>query len=229
MPIRISGGRERGDQYMTPNSKSINVESEHAAKPTTVKLDRAGHQRIKIDLPPTEKWLDTKQVEEEIHNTIDTFFKTPKKKGDPSDPLAIERSYLGNCMSATQNFGRLLNHEPKNENDKNFFDKFPRASYSDLEKKLPQHTGGEDFHSVGFIEIPHPTDKNKGYYIAIDLTFFAITSDDTRVLCIHGDNKQTVMNELTSINGGGHWDQFKFNPNFQQKDGTKGAYTFQDK
>ncbi|EKD43074.1 MAG: hypothetical protein ACD_72C00469G0002 [uncultured bacterium] len=101
-----------------------------------------------------------------------------------------------------------------------------------MQKKLPRGARQGDFHSIGFISIPHPDNRMKGYFIGLDLTHHVTaTNPKARVLVVHGTDKTTVMEKLNDIYRGGRWELYRFDPNFVGKgaDNTKhGTYVFDE-
>lgn len=178
-------------------------------------LDRGGKTRL--DLGPNNQELTF-----DIDEVITDFYRSKKKSSLRGD-LATETFYQANCRSATQDFGRLLSAQTGEEDERKFFERYQQAKYFDIETP---HTNkrswqGFDFHSIGFLEIPNPSRKDETYYIAIDLTYNASTNSDTRTLVVHGNDAQTVKQELQKIYGTKNWDTFQLNPN-------KGTYLYMD-
>jgi hypothetical protein len=177
-------------------------------------LDRNG--KIRLDLGPTRHALML-----DLDETITEFYRSKKKTALRSDQ-GTEQYYIGNCRSATQDFGRLLAKQTDEDNEAKFFDRHPGAKYYDFEKTKP--TKGAfaqfDFHSIGFLQIPDPEHPQRQYFIVFDLTYNAVGVDkDTRTLIVHGNDQNTVMQELNKIYGGNKWEIYKLNPQ-------KGTYEF---
>jgi len=187
------------------NNKSI-VEKKEKPPVVVQYLDREGKTRL--DLGP-----DRENLMLDIDEIITQFYRSKNKtplKGD----TGTETEYTANCRSATQDFGKML-AEQTDEDDQKFFERHPKSAYYDFENEKP--AGGAfsnfNFHSIGFLEIPDPTNENHGYFLAIDLTYSASGNDkNTRTLVIHSAGKNSLIQEINKIYGSGPWTIYKLNP-----------------
>lgn len=170
-------------------------------------LDRGGKTRL--DLGPNNQEL-TFDIDEVITN----FYRS-KKKSPLREDLATEDFYRANCRSATRDFGKLLSTQTGEEDERKFFERYQQAKFFDIETPYTSKGSwqGFNFHSIGFLEIPNPAKKNAVYYIAIDLTHNASTDSGIRTLVVHGNDLETVKQELKKIYGTKNWDSFQLNPN----------------
>ncbi len=187
--------------------KTANIETRKKPLVVTQKLDRDG--KVRLDLGPDKEALML-----DIDEIITQFYRSKNKTVFRGD-RGTEKEYAANCRSATKDFGIML-IDQTDEDDKKFFERYPKAKYFDLENEKP--TKGAfaqfDFHSIGLLEIPNTDNDNGGYYLAIDLTYNAANADEnTRTLVVHSTDKNSLLQELNKIYGNGPWTAYKLNPN----------------
>ncbi|MFA6547578.1 MAG: hypothetical protein WCT11_01385 [Candidatus Magasanikbacteria bacterium] len=182
------------------------IEAKDKPRVVTQHLDREG--KVRLDLGPEKE-----NIMLDIDEVITQFYRSKNRTALRGD-RGTEKEYAANCRSATQDFGKMLVNQT-DDDDKKFFERYPQAKYSDLENENP--TKGAfahfKFHSIGLLEIPDPANHNKGYYIAIDLTYSVAHADETtRTLVVHSNEKSSLLQELDKIYGSGPWTVYKLNP-----------------
>lgn len=170
------------------------------------KLDRDGKNRL--DLSRLNLGPDLKELELDIDEALAKFYRSRKKIPLRSEP---EENLVANCNQAVHDFGLVLAEEDKD--DPSFFTDHPQARYGDTrsEGPLKGKFAVFDYHSVGLLTLP--LSKKREIYIALDLTYDAVSGGPTRTLAFLGQSEAEIMNALKN-HYGGEWKKiYRLDPN----------------